>query len=57
MKKILFYEGVKKRDIFEGEVVRKVEEYWKIKKFLDDGSWIFIWRDKEDIHVLTEFED
>ena len=56
MKKILFYVGVKKRDIFEGEQVEKAGNYVKIKMFKEDGSWSFKWMEKMDYTIVHEFE-
>ena len=52
----LFYIGIKK-DIYEGEVVKEIKPYMKIKKYLSDGTWQFIWEEDKRITILKEFED
>ena len=54
VKKILFYIGIKK-DIYEGEVVKEIKPYMKIKKYLSDGTWQFIWEEDKRITILKEF--
>lgn len=55
--KILFYLGLSKRDIFEGEIVDKAGEYLKIKVYKEDGSWSFRWYEKSYITIVHEFKD
>ena len=54
--KILFYIGKIKRDLFEGEVVKKAGNYLQIKIYKEDGTWFFKWFDKVDVNIVYEFE-
>jgi hypothetical protein len=54
MRKILYIEGVYKDRIYEGTVIQEVDNYIKIRKANDDGSFSFKWFDKSKITILKE---